>query len=58
MLVSFKYADGDMTTQALDEDIWVKQIQQGERSPAQVDREHEEGIGWQWFGGKLRSARS
>jgi hypothetical protein len=58
MLVSFKYADGDMTTQALDEDIWVKQIQQGERSPAQVDREHEEGIGWQWFGGKLRSTRS
>lgn len=54
MLVSFKYADGDISTQALDENIWAKQIQQGERSAAQVDREQEEGIGWQWFGGKLR----
>lgn len=57
MLVSFKYTDGDITQQALDEDIWAKQIQQGERSPAQVEREHEEGIGWQWFGGKLSSTK-
>lgn len=56
MLVSYKYTDGAITQQALDEDVWAKQIQQGERSPAEVEREHEEGIGWQWFGGKLRSS--
>lgn len=55
MLVSIKYADGEMVSQALDEEIWAKQIQQGERSPAEVDRENEDGIGWQWFGGNLRS---
>jgi DNA invertase Pin-like site-specific DNA recombinase len=57
ILVSFKFTDGDITQQALDEDIWAKQIQQGERSPAEVEREYEEGIGWQWFGGKLRSTQ-
>lgn len=58
MLFSIMFTNGDITQQALDEEIWAKQIQQGERSPAQVDREHEEGIGWQWFGGKLGSTRS
>jgi DNA invertase Pin-like site-specific DNA recombinase len=57
MLFSIKFTDGDITQQALDEEIWAKQIQQGERSPAEVEREHEEGIGWQWFGGKLGSKK-
>jgi DNA invertase Pin-like site-specific DNA recombinase len=55
MLVSYQYTDGAINQQALDEDVWAKQIQQGERTPTEVVREHEEGIGWQWFGGKLRS---
>ncbi|NBA94376.1 recombinase family protein [Pseudomonas sp. R5(2019)] len=56
MLFSIKYTDGDITRQALDDDIWARQVQQGELDEDQVAREQEEGTGWQWFGGKLRSS--
>ena len=55
MLVSYRYIDGAITHQALDDDIWEKQVQQGELSADQVAHEQEEGIDWRWLGGKLRS---
>jgi hypothetical protein len=57
MLVSYRYIDGAITHQALDDDIWAKQVQQGELSADQVAHEQEEGIDWRWLGGKLRSTQ-
>jgi hypothetical protein len=56
LLFGIFYHDEGLTVQALDDDIWARQIQQGKLSVAQVAREQEEGIGWQWSGSKLRSS--
>lgn len=59
MLFSVLYKDGETTTQALDPDIYERQIEQGLITAAAAIREQEEdGIGWEWFGGKLTQPRT
>ena len=64
MLFGILYKDGEKTTQALDPDIFDRLIEQGLMTAAVAIREQEEdevdededgknGVGWQWFGGRL-----
>lgn len=58
MLFSVQYESERATTQPLDPDIYDRQIEQGMITAAIATREQEEdGIGWQWFGSKLRSTQ-
>lgn len=57
VLFSVLYADGRTSTQALDPDIYDRQIEQGQITTAEAVRDQEEGIGWQWFGGKLSATK-
>jgi DNA invertase Pin-like site-specific DNA recombinase len=58
MLFSVLYESEQVTTQPLDPDIYDRQIEQGMIGAAVATCEQEEdGIGWQWFGGKLRSTQ-
>lgn len=55
ILFGVLYEDDHATTQSLDPDIYERQVDQGVVTSAMATREQEEdGIGWQWFGGKLR----
>lgn len=55
MLFGVLYDDGKVTTQALDPDIYGRHVEQGLTTNAIVTREQDEdGIGWQWLGGKLK----
>ena len=59
MLLSVLYEDGQATTQPLDPDIYGRQVEQGLTTAVAAMREQEEeGIGWQWFGGKLSQGRN
>nr|WP_259407077.1 recombinase family protein [Pseudomonas sp. S07E 245] len=59
MLFGVLYDDGTVATQALDADIHGRQVEQGLITNAIAFRELEDdGIGWQWFGGKLRKSWS
>ncbi|WP_198325386.1 recombinase family protein [Pseudomonas alkylphenolica] len=55
ILLGVLYEDGQVTTQAQDLDLYDRHIEQGVITKAIATREQEEdGIGWQWFGGKLK----
>ncbi|XBG30093.1 hypothetical protein ABH853_14345 [Pseudomonas sp. 13.2] len=55
MLFGILYEDDHATTQPLDPDIYDRQVEQGLITAAVAIREQEQdGIGWQWFGGKLK----
>ncbi|MDH0619179.1 recombinase family protein [Pseudomonas fulva] len=55
VLFSVLYKDGETTTQALDSDIYERQIEQGLITAAAAINEQEaDGIGWQWFGSELK----
>ncbi|OUM24658.1 hypothetical protein B8W72_26180 [Pseudomonas putida] len=55
MLFGVLYEDDHATTQPLDPDIYDRQVEQGLITAAVAIREQEQdGIGWQWFGGKLK----
>ncbi|AHZ79982.1 MULTISPECIES: recombinase family protein [Pseudomonas] len=59
MLFSVLYEDGHATTQPLDPDIYGRQVEQGlTTTEAAMREQEEEGIGWQWFGGKLSQGRN
>lgn len=59
MLFSVMYDDGHVTTQPLDPDIYDRQVEQGLTTiEAAMREQEEEGIGWQWFGGKLSQGRN
>ncbi|MHC5347479.1 recombinase family protein [Metapseudomonas furukawaii] len=51
MLFGVHYAEGAITLQATDVDIWARQVEQGELDPDRAALEQGEGIGWQHFGG-------
>lgn len=53
MLFGIKYVDGTITLQATDDDIWSRQVEQGELDEDRALYEQEHGVGWDWFGGKL-----
>jgi DNA invertase Pin-like site-specific DNA recombinase len=54
ILFGVLYEDGKVTTQALDPDIFNRQVEQGVISSIAAIREQEEdGVGWQWLSGKL-----
>jgi DNA invertase Pin-like site-specific DNA recombinase len=58
MLFGVLYEGEQATAQPLDPDIYERQVEQRVTTNAIATREQEEdGIGWQWFGGKLRSAQ-
>lgn len=55
LLFSVLYEGEQVTIQPLAPDIYDRQIEQGVIPAAVAIREQEEdGIGWQWFGGKLK----
>lgn len=55
MLFGVLYESEKATTQATDPDVYARQVEQGIIKTAAAIREQEEdGIGWQWFGGKLK----
>lgn len=56
MLFGVLWKDGEASTQPLDNDTWERQVEQDVTTAAIATREQEQdGIGWQWFGGKLQS---
>ncbi|MDH4656024.1 recombinase family protein [Pseudomonas sp. BN606] len=52
-LFGIKYLDGAVEVQAMDDDIWARQVEQGELDPDRAEREQEEGISWHWFSEQL-----
>lgn len=50
ILFGILYEDGTLTVQALDNDVFIRQIEQGEITAEDVNRDYEGGIDGQWFG--------
>ncbi|MHC8336487.1 recombinase family protein [Pseudomonas sp. LB3P25] len=50
MLFGILYKDGILTVQALDNDVYDRQIEQDEITAEDVNRDYEGGIDGQWFG--------
>ncbi|MFG0529848.1 recombinase family protein [Pseudomonas sp. yb_2] len=50
MLFGVQWKDGETSTQPLDNDIWERQIEQGEITEEDVYRDHVGGIDGAWFG--------
>ncbi|WP_263261880.1 recombinase family protein [Pseudomonas sp. RIT-PI-S] len=49
MLFGIAYEQGTLTTQAFDDDIYERQLRQGELTPEDVWRDQNSGIGGEWF---------
>lgn len=50
ILFGILYENGALTVQALDNDVFIRQIEQGEITAEDVNRDYEGGIDSQWFG--------
>ncbi|NWL19936.1 recombinase family protein [Pseudomonas umsongensis] len=57
MLFGVLYKDGILTVQALDNDVYDRQIEQDEITAEDVNRDYEGGIDGQWFGSVFRKTK-